>query len=226
MDAKQFAENQAMLLAQTQALQENNRILKEELQKQREDLQKQREDSKIKDEALLKALEELRAVSNPQVDATKIRKNCFEKVLENFRKSSRVKEFNPLQYNAKDWIDSTNNEISMLCTHYGLDESTLLDKEKVQMVRFKLPHGVQSELLEYCKREPGEKTFETITYSRFSELLLKHCGASVPLVNVVMSYYGPDREIKPKDMSMLKHVLQFKQKLHSVMKPSTNDEKT
>ena len=100
-------------------------------------------------------------------------------MLENFRKSTHVEEFNPLQKSAKDWLNSTATEIWMLCSNYNLDESILTDPERIQILRNKLPHTVQGELEVFCERE--KLTFMTVPFKRFKELLLKHCGITVPL---------------------------------------------
>ena len=112
-----------------------------------------------------------------------------------------MKVFNPLLKSAKDWVDSAVNEISMLCSNYNLDESSIVAKEWIQLIRYKLPHTVQAELKVFCEREG--KTFETVTFVRFKELLLKHCGISVPLVNVILQYFGPDRNVKSQETTML-----------------------
>ena len=156
-------------------------------------------------------------------DPAVIRKNSFEKVLENFRKSPNVKMFNPLQKGAKEWIDAVTSEVNMLCMNHSLDEATLSDKENIQIMRNKLPYNVQTELKVFCEREG--KTFDNVTFIRFKELLLKHCGVQVPEVNVVLQYFGPDRAVKAADTTMLKHVLTFKQGLHPCMLPGDDLEK-
>ena len=194
-------------------IQDNNSA---QIQLLTEQLQNSNEEKK----ALMNALSKMSTSENVSFipDANKIRRANYEKVVENFRKNQRVKDFNPLQKSAKDWIDSALYEISGLCSNYNLNESTLTDAERNEILRYKLPHTVQQELKVFCEREG--KTFETVTFTRFKELLLKHCGITVPEVNVVLKYFGPDRNVKPKDVTMLKHVLTFKQNLHSCMNPA------
>ena len=203
---------------QMELLREQLKASKEETTQQTSLLQQQLQSSKDEKKVLLDTLEKIKTSTNPSTpDLAKIRKDNFEKVSENFRKSVNVKVFNPLMKSAKDWLDSSVTEISMLCSNYGLLESTLIDKEWIQLIRYKLPHIVQAELKVFCEREG--KTFDNVTFVRFKELLLKHCGISVPLVNVILQYFGPDRNIKSQETTMLKHVLSFKQNLHSCMNP-------
>ena len=230
MDPSQFEKHLQMMqdLVQRHATDsfEQTKLLKEQLAnaeasslEQKELLKQEIKSAQDEKAALVATLKQMetRLTSSPPLDANKVRKDKLEKVSENFRKRSHIKVFNPLLKTAKDWVDSSLTEISMLCSNYGLDETILEDSEKIQIIRYKLPHTVQAELRVFCEREG--KTFATVTFVRFRELLLKHCGITVPLVNVILQYFGPDRNIKSKDTTMLKHVLSFKQNLHSCMNP-------
>ena len=71
------------------------------------------------------------------------------------------------------------------------DMGSLTDKQKVQLLKSKLPSEVKSQLTAYCAREG--KTFATVTFVRFKELLLKHCGITINPVISLMKLFGPDR---------------------------------
>ena len=234
MDPTQFERHIQMMQDMHQRQAEDNQrqmeLLTEQLKASQEEniqqtalLQEQLQAFKDEKKTLVDTLKELKKDPTVGPDLAKIRKDNFEKVSENFRKSVNVKVFNPVMKSAKDWLDSSVNEISMLCSNYNLDEATLADKEWIQLIRYKLPHNIQAELRVFCDREG--KTFETVTLVRFKELLLKHCGISVPLVNVILQYFGPDRNVKSQETTMLKHVLSFKQTLHPCMTPENTIEK-
>ena len=158
MDSEQFERHIQMLQdlhqRQAEATKEQMELLREQLKASKEEttqqtslLQQQLQSSKDEKKVLLDTLEKIKTSTSPSApDLAKIRKDNFEKVSENLRKSVNVKVFNPLMKSAKDWLDSSVTEISMLCSNYGLLESTLIDKEWIQLIRYKLPHTVQAEL--------------------------------------------------------------------------------
>ena len=220
MDADQFALYRKDIAEaaqkQADAAQKQAEASSEQIKLLREQLQ----ETKQEKQELVQSLQSLSTneSSHFRANPAQIRRNNFEKVLENFRKSTRVKEFNPLQKSAKDWLNSTANEISLLCSNVNLKESTITDPERIHILRNKLPHTVQGELEVFCERE--KLTLLTVTFKRFKELLLKHCGITVPLVNVILKFFGPDRDLKDNETTMLKHVLTFKQNMHSCMNPA------
>ena len=152
-----------------------------------------------------------------QIRATKI-----EKILEQYRKTINVNKFSTSQKKSiRYWLDGAEAEMELICNNYGLKVTDLKDPEKILLVKSKLPHPIIKNISNDCLLNK-QKSLEEITYGEFTELLLKHCSAPVPLVNVVMNLFGPDRKIKAKDTPMLDHAYSFKPNLHSCMTPDLN----
>ena len=172
-----------------------------------------------KDELIAKLSEITTAAATSDSDTTATLTNSakFQRVLGEFRKSTKVKEFSPLQINVEEWLHGVFDEINIICASKGMKVSDLKDTEKVLLVRSKLPQKISTQLEVFLKREKSD--FEKCTYVRFKELFEQHGGKSVPKVAAVMNLFGPDRIKKAKDTEMLHHVLDFKNKLPSCMHP-------
>ena len=167
---------------------------------------------------LIDKLAELTAAANVAeggVILTQIAK--YERVLNEFRKSIKVKEFSPVVMTVDDWIQSVIDEVKIIALSKGFDMTTLTDKQRIYIVLSKLPQKIVQQLDAYCKRE--DKTFDTVSYKRFEELFQKYGGVSVPAVTSVMNLFGIDRNKRNKDLPMLHHVLDFDNKLPTCVTP-------
>ena len=124
--------SEANHLQQTQLLKDQLEKAEENNLQQKELLKQELKSTQDEKDALVATLKQMqtRLSSSSAPDPAKVRKENLEKVSENFRKSSHIKVFDPSLKSAKDWLDSSLTEISMLCTNYGLDETTLVDSEK------------------------------------------------------------------------------------------------
>ena len=145
----------------------------------------------------------------------------FDLLSTQFRKTT-FKKYNPKDKNVNAWIQSVFDEVENIADTVHFDMADLTDAQKVQLVKSKLPSDVKTQLTAFCAREG--KTFANVTFVRFKELLLKHCGITINPVISLMKLFGPDRYVKTKDTMMVEHVLGFKDKLPSCMHPS-NDNK-
>ena len=141
----------------------------------------------------------------------------FQHVLSEFRKTTRVKEFSPLQTGVDEWLDVVIDEIGIIAKSKGMKPEDITDEQKVLLVRSRLPPKISKQLDVFLKRE--SLTFENVTFVRFKELFQKHGGKSVPAVTSVINLFGPDRIKKVRGTEMLHHVLDFKDRLPSCMLP-------
>ena len=177
-----------------------------------------------KDELIAKLSELTTAAATSDSDSgvTLSNNGKFQRVLNEFRKSTRVKEFSPLQMNVEEWLQAVFDEVGIICATKGMKLTDLKDAQKVLLVRSRLPHKMVTQLEVFLKRE--NSNFDDVTYVRFKELFEKHGGKSVPPVTAVMEIFGPDRIKKAKGTEMLHHVLDFKNKLPSCMHPKETDQ--
>ena len=92
----------------------------------------------------------------------------YERVLSEFRRSIKVKEFCPVQSSVNDWLKSVYDEVKIISLTKGIDMSQLTDPQWVFIVLSKLPSKIVQRLEAFCKREKVD--FETVTYKRYEEL--------------------------------------------------------
>lgn len=130
------------------------------------------------------------------------RKKKWENVLSSVKKG-RMKEFVPGS-NIKKYIEALEEECIVQCQYYGLDyETGIASAVKVLLLRSKLTHDIVIELKGCCVQE--NTTIEDIEYATFKKVVIKQCGIVTPVVNIVMQYFGPDREIQAEDTPLLTH---------------------
>lgn len=141
----------------------------------------------------------------------------FDFVSTQFRKT-QFKKYNPKDQNVNAWIQTVFDEVENIADNVHLNMTELTDSQKVQLIKTKLPSEVKAQLKVFCSRE--NKTFSTVTFARFRELLLKHCGIAINPVISLMKHFGPDRFVKDKDTLMVEHVLGFKDRLPSCLHPA------
>ena len=108
-----------------------------------------------KDELIAKLSEITTAAATSDSDTTATLTNSakFQRVLGEFRKSTKVKEFSPLQINVEEWLHGVFDEISIICASKGMKVSDLKDTEKVLLVRSKLPQKISTQLEVFLKRK-------------------------------------------------------------------------
>ena len=185
-------------------------------------LKAQLQKSEEKNNQLAETIANLQA-GHPTPNTAQIRATKIEKILEQYRKTTNVNKFSTSQKKSiRYWLDGAEAEMELICNNYGLKVTDLKDPEKILLVKSKLPHPIIKNISNDCLLNK-QKSLEEITYGEFTELLLKHCSAPVPLVNVVMNLFGPDRPIKAKDTPALDHAYSFKPNLHSCMTPDLNN---
>ena len=141
----------------------------------------------------------------------------FNKVLDQFVRKTSVKKYSPRDQNVDGWLSSVMDEVRNIAMTKHLNMSDLTDKQKVQLVSVKLSHEVKAQIEVFCARE--ETDLDNVSYVKFRELLMKHCGLSVPPVISLMKMFGPERYVKPKEVLMVEHVLGFTDKLPSCLQP-------
>ena len=147
------------------------------------------------------------AASENESNVTLTQPAKFQRVLSEFRKTTRVKEFSPLQMGVDEWLQAVFDEVTIIAESKGMKAVSLTDQQKVLLVRSRLPPKIVNQLDVFMKRE--SLTFESITFVRFIELFQKHGGKSVPAITAVMKLYGPDRIKKARETEMLHHTLDF-----------------
>ena len=150
-----------------------------------------------------------------------IRKGKWENILSGVKKG-RIKDFVSGK-NIKKHIESVEEECAIQCICYDFQYTDLTDKEKVLLLRLKLPHEIIYELTGCC--EQVGTTIDTINYPDFRKLVLKQCGVITPLVNIVMQYFGPDRLLQGKDTALLTHNVKFMNELDPCMQPTNEEER-
>ena len=137
---------------------------------------------------LIDKLAELTAAANVAEGGVILTQTAkYERVLNEFRKSIKVKEFSPVVMTVDDWIQSVIDEVKIIALSKGFDMTTLTDKQRIYIVLSKLPQKIVQQLDAYFKRE--NKTFDTVSYKRFEELFQKYGGVSVPAVTSVKNLF-------------------------------------
>ena len=145
----------------------------------------------------------------------------FTRVLDQLVKKN-IKKYSPRDQNVDAWIASIMDEVKNISMAKHLNVKDLTDTEKVQLISTKLPHDVKAQLEAFCIRE--ETDIDHVSFPKFRELLMKHCGISVPPVISLMKMFGPERYVKPKEALMVEHVLGFNDRLPSCLQPSDDVE--
>ena len=148
----------------------------------------------------------------------------YERVLNEFRRSMKVKEFSPVVMTVNDWLQSVNDEVKIISLSKGLDMSEMTAKQWIYIILSKLPQKIVAQLEAYCKRE--EKTFETVEYKRFVELFQKYGGISVPQVTAVINLFTMDRNTTDEGLPILHHILEFSNKLPTCFTPKDDNLKS
>ena len=141
----------------------------------------------------------------------------FNLVLGEFRKTTRIKEFNPSQITVDDFIEAVFADVKLIAQSKGLKLTDITEQQKITLLQARLPHKIIKQLHVACQKE--EKTLETVSFQRCEELLKKQCGMAIPKVTAVMRLFGPDRARWGKDDEMFNHGLEFKSKLPSCVLP-------
>ena len=165
---------------------------------------------------LLDRLSEFRARPE-QERACSTHNEKYEKVLGEFRKSLKVKEFSPLHTSVNGFINSVVCEVRGLALTKGMKEENITDYQWIMLVDSKLPHTMITQLTVYF--EKIKETMKTVSWAKFLEIFRKNCGKSLPMVTSVMNLYGPDRPKKEKTTEMITHTLEFKNKLPACLLP-------
>ena len=135
----------------------------------------------------------------------------FDRLFEIYMKTHKTKDLQPLEGGVDPWINSVFEDISIICQTNHISVNDLTDKERVLILRSRLPYNAVSQLQAFCTRE--DVTFDDVSYSRFKEMLNTFFGKSIPPVNAVLNLFGPDRNMKQEDKTMVQHVLAFRQNL-------------
>ena len=148
-------------------------------------------------------------------------KEKFNKVFDQFNKKA-VKKYSPSEQNVERWLLWMMDEIRNIASTKHLNMSSLTDKQKVRLICLKLTYDVKAQMDVYCAREGT--TLEDVSYLKLKEMLMKHCGISVPPVLALMKIFGPERYVKPKETLMVDHVLGFNTRLPSCLQPGDSIE--
>ena len=168
---------------------------------------------------LVETLAGYKAREEERVSSTQEEK--YERVLSEFRKSQKVKEFSPLHTSVNGFISSVTHEARNLALAKGMNIEHLTDYQWIMLVDSKLPHTMSNQLVLFCQKI--HKTVQTVSWVKFLEFFRKNCGKSSPMVTSVMKLYGPDRPKKEKTTEMITHTLDFKNKLPACMLPDISN---
>ena len=95
----------------------------------------------------------------------------FNLVLGEFRKTTRIKEFNPSQTNVDDFLEAVFADVKLIAQSKGLKLTDIVDQQKITLLQARLPHKIIKQLQVACQKE--NKTLETVSFQRFEEILKK-----------------------------------------------------
>ena len=149
------------------------------------------------------------------VDQGQDNEQKFNLVLGEFRKTTRIKEFNPGQITVDDFLEAVFADVKLIAQSKGLKLTDITEQQKITLLQARLPHKIIKQLQVACQKE--NKTLETVSFQRCEEILKKQCGMAIPKVTAVMRLFGPDRVKWGKDDEMFNHGLEFKSKLPSCL---------
>ena len=118
-----------------------------------------------------------------------------------------------MQIGVDKWLQAVFDEVITIPETKGMKKSDLTNEQKFFLVWSRSPHKISIQLDVFLNRESW--IFDTVSFVCFKILFQKHDGKSILDVIAVMNLYETDRIKKGREIKMLHHVLDFKNKLPS-----------
>ena len=136
-------------------------------------------------------------------DANAARAGKIQRIAENLRKGSRVKDFkNTTDSNIRTYIKKFNEELKSLKSMVGIVDELSRD-EYIPMFRASLEFSVLERVEQVFKFDPDNiKTWAAITIPELHALMIGEFGQKYTDVANVLSQFGPSRLSKSADKSV------------------------